>query len=260
MELSLAGKIALITGGSRGIGRAIATALAAEGCAVGICGRDTDTLAKAAADLRAAASGVVFTAIADVAVPGGVEGFVEAAAAELGGVDLLVANVGGAVGGSLLESTDDDWTTTFALNTGHAVSAIRAVTPHMRARGGGAVAIISSISGWKPSPRAQYGAAKAAEIYLAGAFARELADDHIRVNTVSPGSILFPGGGWERFSQTNPETYAQFTTRDFPTGRLGTAEEIADVVTFLLSDRARWINGAHIPVDGAQNRPSANGY
>jgi 3-oxoacyl-[acyl-carrier protein] reductase len=238
------------------LGRATALRLADEGCDVGICGRTAETLERAGAALRG--QGVrAHTVAADVAVPGETERFVEACAAALGGVDLLVANVGGSAGEGLLESTAEDWLRTFDLNLFHAVRAIRAAVPSMRERGGGSAVIIASISGWKPGPRAQYGATKAAEIFLAGALAWELAPVRIRVNAVSPGSILFPGGGWERFRASDPERFAAFEGREFPWGRLGTAEEVADVVTFLLSERARWINGANIPVDGAQGRPSA---
>jgi 3-oxoacyl-[acyl-carrier protein] reductase len=259
VDLALAGKVALITGGSRGIGRAVAARLAEEGCLIGACARTEATLMDAISSLRsrgATAEGI----IADVTEPGGVERFVAEAAETLGGVDLLVANVGETVGGGLEESTPEDWARTFELNVGHASRAIRAAVPHMRQRGAGAVAIISSISGIKPSPRAQYGAAKAAEIYLAGALARELAPDRIRVNTVSPGSIIFPGGGWEAFRDREPERFAEFEHRDFPAGRLGSVEEVADVVAFVLSERANWINGVNIAVDGAQGRPSAAGY
>ncbi len=259
MDLALSGKIALVTGGSRGIGRAIARRLASQGCGVGICARTGEDLAAAGRELED--FGVpTFTYAADVTAPGGAEEFIETAADALGRVDMLVANVGATVGGGLLESTPQDWADTFDLNVGHVVRAVRATVPHMRRRSGGAIAIIASISGWKPSPRAQYGAAKAAEIYLAGAFARELAADNIRVNTVSPGSVLVPDGPWDTYRRHDPASFAEFEHRDFPAGRLGTAEEIADVVTFLLSDRARWVNGAHIPVDGAQGRPSARGY
>ncbi len=256
MDLGLRGKVGLVTGGSRGIGRAIALRLAAEGCDVAICGRTATALEQAADEIRAAgvrAHGVA----ADVTVPGEVERFVEESVAALGGVDLLVANVGGTSGGGLLEATDQDWLRTFDLNLFHAVRAIRAAVPHMERRGGGSVAIIASISGWKPGPRAQYGAAKAGEIFLAGALAWELAPKRIRVNTVSPGSILFPGGGWERFRAQNPERFAEFERREFPWQRLGRPEEVADVVAFLLSERASWINGANIPVDGGQGRPTA---
>ena len=195
--------------------------------------------------------------VADVTQPGDLERFVEDSAAALGGLDLLVANVGGTAGASLLEATPEDWQRTFDLNLFHAVRLVRAGVPHLQRRGGGSVVIISSISGSKPGPRAQYGAAKAGEIFLAGALAWELAPHRIRVNAVSPGSILFPGGGWERFRAERPDRFAEFERREFPWGRLGHAEELADVVAFILSDRATWINGANIPVDGGQGRPSA---
>jgi 3-oxoacyl-[acyl-carrier protein] reductase len=256
MDLGLSGKVGLVTGGSRGIGRAIARQLAAEGCAVAICGRSAETLDAAVAELRqagATAHGVV----ADVTAPGEVERFVDESAAALGGVDLLVANVGGTAGGGLLESTPEDWLRTFDLNLFHAVRAIRAAVPHFEARGGGSAVTIASVSGAKPGPRAQYGAAKAGEIFLAGALAWELGPKRIRVNTVSPGSIMFEGGGWERFREQNPERFAEFERREFPWGRLGTVEEVANVVAFVLSERASWVNGTHIAVDGAQGRPTA---
>ena len=229
--------------------------LAAEGCAVGICGRTAETLEYTVGELRelnVPAHGVV----ADVTVDGEVERFVDESAAALGGVDALVANVGGSAGGTLLESSIDDWQRTFDLNLFHAVRAIRAAVPHMAARGGGSVVNVASISGWKPAPRAQYGATKAGEIFLAGALAWELGPQRIRVNTLSPGSTLFPGGGWAIRQTDDPEGFGAFERQEFPWGRLGTAEEIADVIVFLLSPRASWINGAHIPVDGAQGRPS----
>ncbi len=255
MDLGLTGKAGLVTGGSRGIGRAIALRLAAEGASVAICGRRADTLDATVAELRAhgiKAHGVV----ADVTSPGETERFVDESATALGGADLLVANVGGTAGQGLLASTPEDWARTFELNLFHAVRAIRAAVPYMQRRGGGSAVSIASISGWKPGPRAQYGAAKAAEIFLAGALAWELGPLRIRVNTVSPGSIMFPGGGWDRFRAEHGERFAEFEKREFPWGRLGTPEEVADVVVFLLSERAGWINGANIAVDGAQGRPS----
>jgi 3-oxoacyl-[acyl-carrier protein] reductase len=256
LDLGLTGKIALVTGGSRGIGRAIALRLATEGAHVGICGRTAATLESTLAQLRATgvcAHGVV----ADVTSAGEAERFVDETAAALGGVDLLVANVGGSSGRGLLASTPADWMRTFELNLFHAVRSIRAAVPHMQARGGGSTVSISSISGWKPGPTAQYGAAKAGEIFLASALAWELASMRIRVNTVSPGSIMFPGGGWDRFRAREAERFAEFERREFPWGRLGTPEEVADVVAFVLSERGSWINGANIAVDGAQGRPSA---
>jgi 3-oxoacyl-[acyl-carrier protein] reductase len=257
MDLGLAGKVALVTGASRGIGREIARKLAQEGASVSICGRTEATLDACEQELRQHGT-PVHTVVADVATPGEVERFVEESAKALGGVDMIVANVGGMAGRGLLESTPEDWARTFELNLFHAVRSIRAAVPHMAARGGGSAVTISSISGWKPAPGvAQYGATKAGEIFLAGALAWELGPQRIRVNTVSPGSILFPGGGWERIKSDEPDRFSQFESREFPFGRLGTPQEVADVVVFLLSDRASWINGANIAVDGAQGRPSA---
>ncbi len=253
LSLGLAGRATIITGGSRGIGRAVALRLAGEGCSVGICARNSEDLDRVVQKARE--QGVkAGSVVADVGRDGDIERFVEEAATEFGRVDLLVANAGPHLGGRLVKSTPDDWREAFELHVIHAARAIRACVPHMQQAGGGAVVIIASISGWKPAPRPQYGAAKAAEIYLAMELGRELASERIRVNAVSPGSILFPGGGWGSLRERDPERVERFVERDFPFGRLGTPEEVADVVTFLLSERASWISGTQICVDGAQGR------
>ena len=245
-----------MTGASRGIGRSIALRLATEGAHVGICGRTQETLDRTLTELRGH-NVEAHAVVADVTQPGEVERFVDEIAAKLGGVDLAVANVGGSSGGELLASSADDWATTFELNLfSRRSDDSRQRAAYALARRGSAVSI-ASISGWKPAPRAQYGAAKAGEIFLASALAWELAPYRIRVNTVSPGSIMFAGGGWDRFRAAQPDRFAEFERREFPWGRLGTPEEIADVVAFVLSQRAAWINGANIPVDGGQGRPSA---
>jgi 3-oxoacyl-[acyl-carrier protein] reductase len=260
MDLGLHGHRALITGGSRGIGFAVAEALAAEGAAVGLVARDAAGLAAAADRLKPGGVPVV-TAAADVTDTRALNRAVDEIATALGGLDHLVANAGGTVGrGNLTTAGDDDFTATFALNAGHAAELIRAALPRLRAALGGSVVIISSITGMRPAPRTAYAAAKAAEIHLAATAAQELAPAGIRVNAVSPGSIMFLGGGWDTFRQQNPEDFAAFLATQFPFGRLGTLPEVADVVTFLLSARASWITGANIAVDGGQIYPSARRF
>ena len=180
--------------------------------------------------------------------------------ASLGGLDIVVCNVGGSFGGAGLEATDEEWMATLDINLLHSVRTIRAALPPLKRGGGGSVVIVSSISGWKPGPGGQYGAAKASEIFLASSLAWDLAPHAIRVNTVCPGSVMFPGGSWDKYERNHPESFTQFLDRDLPEKRLGTDQEVADVVTFLVSDRASWINGAMIPVDGAQGRPTAKWF
>jgi 3-oxoacyl-[acyl-carrier protein] reductase len=258
MDLGLRGKRALITGGSRGIGFAVAQALATEGAAVGLIARDAAGLADAGARLGGARKAL---AAADVTSAQALTEAVTDIATELGGLDLLVANAGGTVGrGNITSAQPGEFTATFALNAGHAAELIRIGLPHLQASGGGAVVIVSSITGMRPAPRTAYAAAKAAEIQLAATAAQELAPYGIRVNAVSPGSIMFPGGGWDTFKQQNPEDFDRFEQTQFPFGRLGRAAEVADVVTFLLSERASWISGANVVVDGAQIYPSARRF
>jgi 3-oxoacyl-[acyl-carrier protein] reductase len=260
MDLGLRGSRVLITGGSRGLGFAIADALSAEGAAVGLVARETAGLV-AAAERLADRGTRVATAAADVTDTAALSRAVDQIAESLGGLDHLVANAGGTVGGGNLTNTGPgEFTATLALNAGHAAELIRIGLPHLRAAGGGSVVIISSITGMRPAPRTAYAAAKAAEIQLAATAAQELASAGIRVNAVSPGSIMFPGGTWDTFARDNPEIFAEFQATQFPFGRLGHPEEVADVVSFLLSERASWVSGANVVVDGAQGYPSARRF
>jgi 3-oxoacyl-[acyl-carrier protein] reductase len=255
MDLGLQGKVVLVTGGSRGIGRAIAIQCAAEGARVAICARTEEGLRSTLEVLQNQGTHV-FGHIADVTKSDEVARFFQATAQTLGGIDILIDNVGGSQGKGLIGSTDEEWMRSFDLNVFHAVRTSRAVVPYMQQRGGGSIVIISSISGYKPSPSIQYGSAKAAEIFFSSALALELGPLQIRINTVCPGSTLFPGGGWERFQQRHPEAFQQFQREEFPFGRLASPEEIARVVAFVASPAGSWIHGAMIPVDGGQQQPS----
>ncbi len=260
MDLALAGRRALVTGGTRGIGRAVVARLVEEGCAVSFCARTTDAVQQAVTDLRERGA-TVHGAAVDVTDEAAMTLFVEQSAAELGGLDLLVANAGGASGGpGIADATAQDWRSTMDLNVVHAAVAVHAALPHLVASDAASVVIISSISGSRPQPRPQYAAAKAAEISLAASLARELGSRGIRVNSLSPGSVLFDGGSWARRRDDDPEAFASFVAREFPRGRLGTPQEIADVVAFLLSPRAAWVSGTDVVVDGAQNAPGMGGY
>jgi 3-oxoacyl-[acyl-carrier protein] reductase len=250
----LNGKVVLVTGASRGLGAAVARRLAVERCDLALCARGRDHLDQLAGDLRDEHGVQVHADAIDVAAPEKLEAFVNRAAAALGGLDGVVANVGGNRGRRLVDSTDDDWSTTFALNVLHDVRTLRTAVPHM-SRGGAAV-FVASVSGWKADLPAQYAAAKAATIHAGASLARDLGEHGIRVNVVSPGSMLIAGRRWDRLRVEDPDRYAQLE-REFPARRLVDPAEVASVIAFLLSDQASGINGANIPVDGGQERPSS---
>ncbi|MEW5982795.1 MAG: SDR family oxidoreductase [Acidobacteriota bacterium] len=256
MDLDLTNKIAVITGSSRGLGFASAAALASEGCLVAICARGADRLAEAAREIggRCGDSSRVLPIRCDVATPGGVETLIARAVAHFGGLDILVNNVGLARGADLLNTSDDEWREAFDQTMFPAIRASRAAVPHMKARGGGAILMIASIFGRESGGRMTYNAVKAAEISLTKSLAQQLAVENIRVNSVAPGSILFPGGSWWKRQQADPESIAEFVRRELPFGRFGTPEEVGTVVAFLASSRASWVSGASIVVDGCQSR------
>jgi 3-oxoacyl-[acyl-carrier protein] reductase len=249
LNLGLQDRVAAVTGGSRGLGFAIAQSLLAEGCRVAICARDPQRLEEAARTLGAG----VFAQTADVAAPGQVEAFINAAAGKFGGLDILVNNAGGG-GGAGLGAPDREFDQVFELNVLAGLRAARAAVPWMRQRGYGRIIFIASVYGRESGGRAGYNLAKAAEISLAKSLSRELAADSILVNSVAPGSIMFPGGSWERRQQDDPEGIAAFVKSDMPLGRFGRPEEVAAVVTFLASDRASLVTGASWTIDGGQSR------
>ena len=256
MELGLKDKVAIVTGSSRGLGFASAKALAVEGCRVCVCARGEAPLEEAARDLGTIAGGAerVLAVAADVSTAAGVDTVVSRTVATFGGVDILINNVGLGRGGSLLETSDADWQEAFDQTLLPAIRASRAAVPHMQRRGGGAIIMIASIYGREAGGRMTYNAIKAAEISLAKSMAQQLAGSNIRVNSVSPGSILFEGGSWWKRQQADPAGIADFVRREIPFGRFGKPEEVGDVVTFLASARASWISGTSIVVDGGQSR------
>ena len=255
MDLQLAGKIALVTGSSRGLGLASARALLDEGCRVAICARGAERLEEAAAALRrAGAPEDVLAVRTDLSTAEGVEAAVHRTVDTFGGLDILVNNVGRAGGGGIAEASDAEWQAALDETLFPAVRASRLAVPHLRRRGGGVILMIASIWGRESGGRMTYNAVKAAEISLAKAMARELAADNIRVNSIAPGSISFPGGSWHRRQQEDPEGMAAFVREQLPFGRFGRAEEVGAVVAFLASPRASWVSGASVTVDGCQSR------
>jgi 3-oxoacyl-[acyl-carrier protein] reductase len=256
MDLGLQGKIAIVTGSSRGLGLASARALVAEGCHVCVSARGEPALAEAALGLASAstAGAEVLAVSADLGTAAGIARVVDATIERFGGVDVLVNNVALARGGDLLATSDDEWQEAVDQTLFPAIRASRLVVPSMRARGGGAIIVIASIYGREAGGRMTYNAVKAAEISLAKSLAQQLAKDNIRVNSVSPGSISFPGGSWHKRQQADPEGIAAFIKAELPFGRFGRADEVGDVVAFLASDRAGWVSGTSIVVDGCQSR------
>jgi 3-oxoacyl-[acyl-carrier protein] reductase len=257
VDLGLQDKVAIVTGSSRGLGLACATALAAEGCRVTICARGEGRLTEAADLVRRAGRATpadVLSVTADLATAAGVERVVAGTVEAFGGLDILVNNVGLARGSTIADTSDAEWQEAFDLTLFPAVRASRLAVPLMRRRGGGVIVMIASIWGRESGGRMTYNAVKAAEISLAKSMAQQLAPDNIRVNSVAPGSILFTGGSWHRRQQEDPAGIADFVARELPFGRFGRPEEVGAVVAFLCSARASWISGASVPVDGCQSR------
>jgi 3-oxoacyl-[acyl-carrier protein] reductase len=251
MDLQLANKACLVAGASRGIGRAIAHALAREGGRVAAVARGQADLEAMVAELPGAGHTAI---VADVTTADGAQAAVDGAVAALGGLDVVVANVGKSFARDAAQMDDDDLAKSLDMNLWAAARVAQRAVPHLTARGGGSITMISSIWGREAGGAPGYNVAKAGVIALAKALARDHARHGIRVNSVAPGSILFPGGGWDRRQQADPAAIAAMVKSELPFGRFGTPEEVADVVAFLASPRASWIAGACIVVDGGQSR------
>lgn len=255
MDLTLNGKVAMVTGGSRGLGRQCALALGREGCAVSICGRDGEQVQRTAAELAGlgiAAHG----SRADVTNPDDAARFLQETAAALGAPDILVNNVGGRRGSVLFdETTMEQFLEGLEVNLISAVRMTKLALPHMQAQGWGRVINIASIYGREHGGSVDYMTGKAGMIAFSKHLALQLAPSGVLVNCVAPGSIDFPGSSWDRFQQNNtPATVAEFIDRNLPMGKFGWPEPIGETVAFLASDRAGLITGACINVDGGQSK------
>ena len=248
MDLKLKGKRVIVTGGSRGIGLAIAEEFAKEGAAVSICARGQQALDEACKLIETAGGGEVHAKTCDVSDPIALKEYIESAVAAFNGLNILVNNPSG------FGRTDDEqgWQVGLDVDLMALVRASWAAVPYIEKTGGGALIHTSSISGLTSSLRTPpYGAVKAAVIQYTKTQALQLADKNIRVNCIAPGSIEFPGGTWDDAKNNNPTLYAGIQN-SIPFGRLGEPGEVAKLAVFLGSDAASWITGETIAVDGGQ--------
>jgi 3-oxoacyl-[acyl-carrier protein] reductase len=248
VDLGIAGKVALVTASTRGIGLGIAQALVREGARVAIAARTESDVKRTAESLGGLGIAV------DLMSVDGPQQAVEQTVSELGPVDILVNNLGLRAGSSWSDTGAREFETAFAGNVAVSVRMTQLVMPGMLERGWGRVVAITSVWGRETGGAPAYNAAKAAENSFVKSLAREVGSRGVTVNAVAPGSILWTGGGWDRRQKADPEGIAEFVRHDMPLGRFGTVEEVASIVAFICSTQASLVNGAVIAVDGGQSR------
>ncbi len=254
MDLGIAGKVALVTGGSRGLGRQAALSLAREGANVGICARTEEALETTVHELKAAGVDAVGVT-GDVMVADDCKRIYRQVTDALGPPDILVNNAGGSRPGTVVTATDEQWSEVIDLNVMSAVRMSRFALPPMQERGWGRVVNIASIWGREAGGSAPYMTSKAALVALTKNMALSLAKDGVLVNCVAPGSIAFPGGSWDRFQQNQTEeAVAEFIDRNLPMGKFGWPEPVGDLIAYLSSDRAGLLTGTCINIDGGQSK------
>ncbi|MCA0989375.1 SDR family NAD(P)-dependent oxidoreductase [Guptibacillus algicola] len=250
MELNLKGLNVLITGGSKGIGKAIASAFYYEGANVGICARNRDELEETKAELNNNIA--IFEA--DITDDRKRVQLIDSFLLEFGSIDILVNNAGGSSGTTIMETDVYQFQKAMELNFYSAVHLSQLAAKEMQEKGSGSIVNISSIFGRESGGKPTYNNAKAALISFTKAMADEVIQSGVRVNGVAPGAILHPTGNWQKRLDENPEKINAFVESEIPGGRFGTPKEVADAVVFLASERASWISGATLNVDGGQSK------
>lgn len=252
MDLQLQDRVAIVTGASRGIGRAITIALAAEGVRLALVARGEEGLQSVSDTMSADPAPLLLAG--DLTVANTPNEIVEAVIEHFGRIDILVNNAGASLGGSSAATSHDDLRKSFQMNVEVPFTLSRAVIAHMRNRKFGRIVMLSSIYGRETGGKVAYNATKAAVISLTKSLAREVSSLGITVNNVAPGSIRYSGGSWDRRVQADPEGMREWIRQELPLGRFGEASEVASVVTFICSPLASLVNGSSIVVDGGQGR------
>lgn len=252
MDLRLEGKVAIVTGASRGIGRAIASELASEGVRLSLVARSETDLRQVADELPGGVESLVLAS--DLLSSDAPTTVVHSTIERFGSVDILINNMGASVGGAIASTEAGHLRLSFQVNVEIPFLLTKAALPYMEQSRFGRVVMLASIYGREVGGKLPYNAAKAAETSLAKGLAREVASKGITVNSVAPGSIRYPGGSWDRRVEADPEGMADWVKSELPLGRFGAAKEVATVVAFLCSPRASLVNGASIVVDGGQGR------